>query len=114
MLRWNEADKKPVVAYPEDCVWCLACEAACPAQCIEVIRIYPLLYFHHTNNFGCKNPSTKEWRFALATIEDLGEVISTDVLVIGGGIGGLVTAVKAKEENPDTDVLIVEKQTTGW
>ena len=50
----------------------------------------------------------------MATLEDLGEVISTDVLVIGGGIGGLVTAVKAKEENPKTDVLIVEKQTTGW
>ena len=50
----------------------------------------------------------------MATIEDLGEVISTDVLIIGGGIGGLVTAVKAKEENPNADVLIVEKQTTGW
>jgi len=50
----------------------------------------------------------------LATIEELGEVISTDVLIIGGGIGGLVAAVKAKEENPDAEVLIVEKQTVGW
>ena len=50
----------------------------------------------------------------MATIEELGEVISTDILIVGGGIGGLVTAVKAKEENPDADVLIVEKQTTGW
>jgi succinate dehydrogenase / fumarate reductase, flavoprotein subunit len=50
----------------------------------------------------------------MAALESLGEVISTDVLVIGGGIGGLVTAVKAKEENPDADVLILEKQTTGW
>jgi len=41
VLRWNEADKKPVVAYPEDCVWCLACEAACPAQCIEVVPDIP-------------------------------------------------------------------------
>lgn len=41
VLRWNEADKKPVIAYPEDCVWCLACEAACPAQCIEVIPDIP-------------------------------------------------------------------------
>ena len=40
-LRWNEADKKPVAAYPEDCVWCLACEAACPAQCIEVVPNIP-------------------------------------------------------------------------
>jgi succinate dehydrogenase / fumarate reductase, flavoprotein subunit len=50
----------------------------------------------------------------LATIEQLGEVISTDVLVIGGGIGGLIAAVKAKEENPDAAVLVVEKQTAGW
>jgi NAD-dependent dihydropyrimidine dehydrogenase PreA subunit len=41
VLRWNEADKKPIVAYPEDCVWCLACEAACPAQCIEVVPNIP-------------------------------------------------------------------------
>jgi len=50
----------------------------------------------------------------LATIEDLGEVISTDVLVVGGGIGGLALAIKAKEENPKIDVLIVEKQTVGY
>jgi adenylylsulfate reductase subunit B len=41
VLRWNETDNKPVAAYPEDCVWCLACEAACPAQCIEVIPNIP-------------------------------------------------------------------------
>ena len=50
----------------------------------------------------------------MAKIEDLGEVISTDVLIIGGGIGGLAMAIKAKEENPNVDVLIVEKQTAGW
>ncbi len=50
----------------------------------------------------------------MANTEDLGEVISSDVLIIGGGIGGLVTAVKAKEKNPDADVLVVEKQTAGW
>ena len=48
------------------------------------------------------------------SLEELGEVVSTDVLIIGGGIGGLVAAVKAKETNPKLDVLIVEKQTTGW
>ena len=41
VIRWNEADKKPVVAYTEDCVWCLACEAACPVQCIEVVPNIP-------------------------------------------------------------------------
>ena len=50
----------------------------------------------------------------MTTLEDLGEVISTDVLIVGGGIGGLAMAIKTKEAAPDLDVLIVEKQTVGW
>jgi succinate dehydrogenase / fumarate reductase flavoprotein subunit len=45
---------------------------------------------------------------------DLGEVISTDVLVIGGGISGLVAAIKVKEESPELEVIIVERETTGY
>jgi NAD-dependent dihydropyrimidine dehydrogenase PreA subunit len=41
VIRWNDEKKKPVVAYPEDCVWCLACEAACPVNAIEVVPIIP-------------------------------------------------------------------------
>ena len=41
VIRWDDDNKKPVVAYPEDCVWCLACEAACPTQCIEVVPDIP-------------------------------------------------------------------------
>ena len=41
VIRWDEDDKKPIVAYPEDCVWCLACELACHEQCIEVIPNIP-------------------------------------------------------------------------
>jgi succinate dehydrogenase/fumarate reductase flavoprotein subunit len=50
----------------------------------------------------------------MVKLEESGEIISTDVLIVGGGIGGLAAAVKVKEENPNLDVLIVEKQTTGW
>jgi Succinate dehydrogenase/fumarate reductase, flavoprotein subunit len=42
------------------------------------------------------------------------QVLSTDVLVIGGGIAGLTAAITAKDTNPDMDVLIVEKQTCGY
>lgn len=42
------------------------------------------------------------------------ERISTDILVIGGGVGGLAAACTIKEANPDAEVLIVEKQTTGF
>ena len=40
--------------------------------------------------------------------------MSADVLIIGGGIGGLSAAVSLKEANPDIDVLVVEKQTSGY
>jgi succinate dehydrogenase/fumarate reductase flavoprotein subunit len=50
----------------------------------------------------------------MAKIEDLGEVISTDVLIVGGGISGLAGAIKAKEESSKLEVLLVDKQTVGW
>jgi NAD-dependent dihydropyrimidine dehydrogenase PreA subunit len=37
VLRWDDKEEVPVAAYPEDCVWCYACELACPVQCIEVV-----------------------------------------------------------------------------
>ena len=36
VLRWNEREERPVAAYPEDCVWCYACEMTCPMKCIDV------------------------------------------------------------------------------
>lgn len=41
-------------------------------------------------------------------------VFNTDVLIIGGGFGGLSAAVRIKELAPETDVLLVDKQTIGW
>ena len=43
---------------------------------------------------------------------DQATVISTDVLVIGGGLSGLVAAIKARESG--VDVLVVERATVGW
>ena len=39
--------------------------------------------------------------------------LKCDVLIVGGGIGGLSCAVAVKEQLPDADVLIIEKQTAG-
>ena len=39
---------------------------------------------------------------------------SADILIIGGGIAGLTAAVAAKEKNQGLDILIVEKQTSGY
>jgi len=48
----------------------------------------------------------------MANIENLGEVASTDLLIIGGGLAGLVAGIKAKEY--PIDVLLLDKQTIGW
>ena len=50
----------------------------------------------------------------MAKLESLGTVFSTDILVIGGGIGGLAAAITAKEASPDVDVLVVDKACSGW
>ncbi len=42
------------------------------------------------------------------------ENYKADVLVVGGGIGGLAAAVSIKETNPALEVMIVEKQTSGY
>ncbi len=50
----------------------------------------------------------------MANISDLGKVHESDVLVAGGGWAGLVTAIRAKEKNPELDVLIVERCYAGF
>jgi len=37
VIRWDSENKKPVIAYPGDCVHCTYCEALCPQECIEVV-----------------------------------------------------------------------------
>ncbi len=37
VFRWDDKEERPIAAYKEDCVWCFACEMACPVQCIKVV-----------------------------------------------------------------------------
>jgi NAD-dependent dihydropyrimidine dehydrogenase PreA subunit len=41
VIRWDDAEEKPTVAYERDCVWCFTCEINCPTQCINVIPQMP-------------------------------------------------------------------------
>jgi NAD-dependent dihydropyrimidine dehydrogenase PreA subunit len=45
VIRWDDAAKRPIVAYPEDCSECNMCEVSCPAGCVEVVvdwdKYYP-------------------------------------------------------------------------
>ncbi len=36
VIRWDETRKRPVIAYPEDCVECNYCEISCPSESIRV------------------------------------------------------------------------------
>ncbi len=42
------------------------------------------------------------------------QTITTDVLIIGGGLAGSFAAIKAKEENPAAQVLVLEQGVAGF
>ena len=43
VIRFNEDEEKPYIAYQKDCIDCCACEAYCPLACILVM---PTKEFH--------------------------------------------------------------------
>ena len=47
-------------------------------------------------------------------LKDYGKVYTSDILIVGGGMSGLVTAIKAKETNPELDILVIDKGIIGW
>ena len=47
-------------------------------------------------------------------ISDLGRVYTSDVLIVGGSISGLGTAIRLKQLNPKVNVLVVEKGYSGF
>jgi len=40
VIRWDEANRRPIAAYPEDCVECNYCEISCNHSAIHVIPDY--------------------------------------------------------------------------
>jgi succinate dehydrogenase / fumarate reductase flavoprotein subunit len=50
----------------------------------------------------------------MSDLSSIGQVHSTDVLVLGAGLAGFTIANRIKELNPAVDVLIVEKSTAGF
>ncbi len=50
----------------------------------------------------------------MTDLNSIGQVYTTDVLVLGAGLAGFTIANRIKELNPDVNVLIVEKSTAGF
>lgn len=50
----------------------------------------------------------------MANVEDYGKLYTADILVVGGGMAGLVTAIRAKENDPSLDILVIDKGIIGW
>lgn len=50
----------------------------------------------------------------MPNLEELGEVVSADVLIVGGGFGGLPAAIRLKELHPELDILVVDKANIGY
>jgi succinate dehydrogenase / fumarate reductase, flavoprotein subunit len=50
----------------------------------------------------------------MSGLDGLGIVLETDALIVGGGIAGLAAAIATKEASPNTRVLVVDKNFSGW
>ena len=49
VIKWDAAAKKPVIAYPEECVQCMYCEINCPERAIKVHPKYDSYLFPREN-----------------------------------------------------------------
>ena len=48
VMRWDDDEERPIVAYESDCVWCFTCEINCPAECINIV---PQMQEHRVNPY---------------------------------------------------------------
>lgn len=49
VIKWDEQARRPIVAYPQDCVQCLFCELNCPKRAVKVIPDYAHYRFPREN-----------------------------------------------------------------
>lgn len=49
VIKWDEQTRRPIVAYPQDCVQCLFCELNCPKRAVKVVPDYAYYRFPREN-----------------------------------------------------------------
>lgn len=50
----------------------------------------------------------------MSDVREYGEVYTSDILIVGGGVAGLTAAIQIKEKDPRLNVLVIDKGTIGW
>ncbi|MCX8031866.1 MAG: 4Fe-4S binding protein [Thermoleophilia bacterium] len=45
VIKWDDKNKQPIIAYPEECVQCLYCEINCPERALKVVPYYDTYLF---------------------------------------------------------------------
>lgn len=49
----------------------------------------------------------------MSDVREYGEVYTSDILIVGGGVAGLTAAIQIKEKDPRLNVLVIDKGTIG-
>lgn len=111
------------IVNPEICLTCRACVGICPTGAIYQLRREILIDYSTCNRCGicadwCPNRAIKSSTKAqLAKELDVNNVGTPahlantyDIVIAGGGIAGLSTALGAIQQNPKLNLLVLEKK----
>ncbi len=49
VIKWNAKTRRPIIAYPEECVQCMFCEVVCKKEAINVHPDYDSYLFPREN-----------------------------------------------------------------
>ncbi len=117
-----KAEKLPVVD-PEICLTCRACVGICPTNAIKQLRREIDIDYSKCNSCGvcvawCPTKAISfNSNIPVVQKTDSRKVNTPahldktfDIIIVGGGIAGLTTAISALSQRPDLKVLILEKK----
>lgn len=111
------------IVNPEICLTCRACVGVCPTGAIYQLRREILINYSICNGCGicadwCPNrainripnapPARKLEAKKIKTPPHLADTY--DIIIAGGGIAGLSTAIGAIQQNPKLNILVLEKK----
>lgn len=118
---WGPKMEKPTIDY-ETCITCRACIGICPVEALKQLRREIMVDYNAC--IGCKlcGQFCSADAIAFGSYNDVpvfkNEAIQTpphlnkifDIVIVGGGIAGLSTAIGALQTRRDVKVLILEKK----